>query len=99
VQKTCQELKKAGFTEVSTLECLNREFQVRKITLPVFEPGMDPLASRKRKLEDKEEGEEVDIEAKNEEGKESKFVTGVPLTTMPGHTGYLTFATLPASIG
>ena len=67
--------------------------------MPVFEPGMDPLASRKRKLEDKEEGEEVDIEAKNEEGKESKFVTGVPLTTMPGHTGYLTFATLPASIG
>ena len=28
VQKTCQELKMAGFTEVSTLECLNREFQV-----------------------------------------------------------------------
>ena len=27
--------------------------------------------------------------------KESKFVTGVPLTTMAGHTGYLTFATLP----
>jgi len=27
--------------------------------------------------------------------KESKFVTGVPLTTMPGHTGYLTFSTLP----
>merc|ERR1719154_349537 len=99
VQKTCQELKKAGFTEVSTLECLNREFQVRKITLPVFEPGMDPLASRKRKLDDKEEGAEVDSEVKNEEGKEAKFVTGVPLTNMPGHTGYLTFATLPASTG
>ena len=25
---------------------------------------------------------------------ETSFVTGVPLTTMPGHTGYLTFATL-----
>merc|ERR1712025_1011703 len=95
VQKTCQELKSAGFTEISTLECLNREFQVRKITLPVFEPDMDPLAnSRKRKLEEKEEQEE---DCKTEE-KESKFVTGVPLTTMPGHTGYLTFATLPGQL-
>jgi len=95
VQKTCQELKTAGFTEISTLECLNREFQVRKITLPVFEPDMDPLAnSRKRKLEEKEEQED---DCKTEE-KESKFVTGVPLTTMPGHTGYLTFATLPGQL-
>jgi len=93
VQKTCQTLKTAGFTEVSTLECLNREFQVRKITLPVFEPDLDIPTSRKRKLDDKEEG--VEEERKTEEGKDSKFVTGVPLTNMPGHTGYLTFATLP----
>jgi len=92
VQKTCQELKAGGFTEISTLECLNREFQVRKITLPVFEPDKDPLANRKRKLEENEETEE---DIKTEEEKDSKFVTGVPLTTMPGHTGYLTFATLP----
>ena len=73
--------------------------------MPVFEPGMDPLTSRKRKLEDREEGEdggdakcEEGKESKCEEGKESKFVTGVPLTNMPGHTGYLTFATLPARV-
>jgi len=89
VQKTCLKLKEAGFTEISTLECLNREFQVRKITLPVFDPDMDLLeASRKRKLE------EVEEEERKVEEKEAKFVTGVPLTNMAGHTGYLTFATL-----
>ena len=65
----------------------------------MFEPGLDPLASRKRKLEDKEEGEEEERkDSKFEEGKEAKFVTGVPLTNMPGHTGYLTFATMPGQL-
>ena len=70
------------------MEVLNREFQVRKITLPIFDESLELLASRKRKLEESEP--EVDVELK-----EAKFVTGVPLTTMAGHTGYLTFATLP----
>ena len=73
--------------------------------MPVFEPDLNPLAaSRKRRLEESEAGEEVREVAqgqmKDEDevvGKESKFVTGVPLTSMPGHTGYLTFATLPSS--
>ena len=71
----------------------------------MFEPDLTPLAaSRKRRLEESEAGEEVrevaQRQMKDEDevvGKESKFVTGVPLTSMPGHTGYLTFATLPSS--
>ena len=71
----------------------------------MFEPDLNPLAaSRKRRLEESEAGEEVrevaQRQMKDEDevvGKESKFVTGVPLTSMPGHTGYLTFATLPSS--
>ena len=71
----------------------------------MFEPDLNPLAaSRKRRLEESEAGEEVrevaQRQVKDEDevvGKESKFVTGVPLTSMPGHTGYLTFATLPSS--
>ena len=105
MQKTCQELKSGGFTEITTLECLNREFQVRKITLPVFDTSLDLLAaSRKRKLEAEEgdgDGDAEDAEARDErseELREARFVTGVPLTTMPGHTGYLTFATLPPDL-
>ena len=37
-----------------------------------------------------------DGERDKTEGKETQFVTGLPLTNMAGHTGYLTFATLPA---
>lgn len=106
VQRTCLALKEAGFTELSTLECLNREFQVRKITLPVFDPELDPLAeSRKRRAEEKDGEEKVGEKRKRtdggerekgEGGKETQFVTGLPLTNMAGHTGYLTFATLPA---
>jgi len=81
---------------------------VRKITLPVFDPDYDPLEARRRKEgEERGVGEErenganakkrkVDGEAE-EDKKETRFVTGVPLTSMAGHTGYLTFATLPAS--
>ena len=104
MQKTCQELKSGGFTEINTLECLNREFQVRKITLPVFDTSLDLLAaSRKRKLEEIEEGdgdvEDAEVkDERSEELREARFVTGVPLTTMPGHTGYLTFATLPPDL-
>ena len=106
VQRTCLVLKEAGFTELSTLECLNRELQVRKITLPVFDPELDPLAeSRKRRaVEEEGGGEETEkvgekrkrTEGEKTEGKETQFVTGLPLTNMAGHTGYLTFATLPA---
>jgi len=101
VQKTCLELKNSGFTEITTLEVLNREFQVRKITLPAFDPDMDPMGynSRKRKLEDGEEQKgNYDNGEEEKKDKEVKFVTGVPLTNMPGHTGYLTFATLPSRI-
>ena len=82
------------------MECLNREFQVRKIALPVFDRNLDPLvASRKRKLdtEDEEKVVKADTETQDEM-KDAKFVTGVPLTTMPGHTGFLTFATLPPQL-
>ena len=35
------------------------------------------------------------VEEVKEEDESTSFLTGVPLLTMPGHTGYLTFATYP----
>lgn len=98
VQKTCVKLKEEGFTELVTMECLKREFQVRKITLPVFDPSMDPLQNPRevrKRTHDSANNEQSDSKPEQESEKECKFLTGVPLTNMPGHTGYLTFATLP----
>ena len=114
VQQTCEALKADGFTEVNTIECLLREFQVRKITLPEFDPEFDPLEAKEaNKVKDDINDETTDdrTEASNDdkEGennrkrklevcreREKKFLSGLPLLSMPGHTGYLTFATLPA---
>jgi len=114
VQQTCEALKTAGFNEVNTIECLLREFQVRKITLPEFDPEFDPLEAKEAnnvkdeiKCENKEESTEAssddNVGDKNRKRKlevcrerEKKFLSGLPLFSMPGHTGYLTFATLPA---
>ena len=114
VQKACEALRKHGFNEISTVECLQRVFQVRKITMPTYDSernkkkptipcdangDADASESKKRKLEEEEGvGGENPVEVCAPEKPEKTFVTGVPLLTMPGHTGYLTFATLPASL-
>ena len=180
VQKACAKMRSEGFTEIQTLECLLREFQVRKITQPVYnaersskKTGIKPengaeikdqpkdgdeikesnnqaeRLSKKRPLEEPDQDATMDEEssknapasgtkpedsaeikdppkdgveiekASKESGnqadrfsrkrpleeydqevtkgeEETTFLTGIPLLTMPGHTGYLTFATLPA---
>ena len=47
-------MEEEGFREVVTLECLIREFQIRKIVMPSFDPDRPvPLtAGQKRKAED-----------------------------------------------
>lgn len=185
VQRAIVVMEAQGFKEITTMECLIREFQVRKISLPVFEPdrpvppppaATPHLAGTKRKAADdvlaqpdeavdekpdgtttekpdekgaekpedtvepednksggpgkteeattatpvnQEKSGDKETESANgdkeehsvakltvkpiqkqqqQKPAETTFTTGVPLSTMPGHTGFLTFATLPASL-
>ncbi|XP_043240522.1 tRNA (adenine(58)-N(1))-methyltransferase catalytic subunit TRMT61A-like isoform X1 [Amphibalanus amphitrite] len=89
VQKTCDSLRKHGFTELQTLECLQREFQVRKSVMSVFDLSQQPPTDGSA------DGDERPSKKAAMEERPREVLTGIPLTTMPGHTGFLTFATLP----
>ena len=66
----------------------------------VTRPDTDQNATNGDSSEDKQKDDPRESNEKREKILEKPdditFFTGVPLTTMPGHTGYLTFASLPA---
>lgn len=153
VQRTCDTLRDLGFEEVTTMECLVRNFDVRTINMPVADMGPLTLSKssdsvKKQNVNETVEGNtnvnKCDSESQNnmdtsntdtgatpkkttsdndtgatskkstndsqtnkkssrssdydligrKEGQNFFFKSGVAPTQMPGHTGYLTFATL-----
>ena len=79
VQRTCEVLLSAGFSELSTVEVLLRVHEVRGVTLAL--PDFGPQEDSHAHPQPAPSNATVTLK------------TATPPREMAGHTGYLTFAT------
>jgi tRNA (adenine57-N1/adenine58-N1)-methyltransferase catalytic subunit len=88
VQATCVQLEKHGFLEIQTMEIIQTENVVKEKHIPILD-----FEFVKTKKEDAAFIEEVKSVGKTPKSK--KVLTTNPPPVQNGHSGYLTFATLP----
>lgn len=80
VQRSCETLRDLGLTDIQTMEVLQTQYSVQTRSLPIVK--LDYLKIPKGEDDEKQEKELA------------RVLTAVPPQTQPGHTGYLTFATV-----
>ncbi|XP_059058769.1 tRNA (adenine(58)-N(1))-methyltransferase catalytic subunit TRMT61A [Achroia grisella] len=82
VQRTCLALEQHGFQELTTMEVLQSELKVTRRTVPVRDLSFLKHKSSDNPVEEKPSSD-------------TSYVVGAWPASTPGHTGYLTVATLP----
>lgn len=96
VQRTTEALTECGFSNVSTLECLSRPYDVKMVSIPFLESG----STNQNSVEEEEENESASPRSKKRQGSKTSASlhpsdwAAFPSHQAPGHTGYLTVATL-----
>lgn len=94
MQRTCLQLSDLQFSEIKTIECLLRPLEVRTCT--VSKPPLGPLEDVPCTTD--KPGNHTTPGILTGEDDTCVFKSAVPPAIMPGHTGFLTFATLCAKI-
>ncbi|XP_064484628.1 tRNA (adenine(58)-N(1))-methyltransferase catalytic subunit TRMT61A-like [Ornithodoros turicata] len=106
VQRTCQALQSHGFVDITTYECLERPFEVKRVALQdALGNSASKVSRKKRKAKSDENVSDVGAATEADdttqtttgEADDGSFLAAVPSLQIPGHTGYLTFATLLAT--
>ncbi|GAB0097639.1 tRNA (adenine(58)-N(1))-methyltransferase [Sergentomyia squamirostris] len=93
-QRCCETLDTHKFVEIQTMEIIHMESIVKTRPIPTLE-----LDFLKHKKEESAEGKpEEKPEGNSHKQRMRNIVTTTHPQTMPGHTGYLTFATLPPKL-
>lgn len=84
---TCEQLEASGFIEIQTMEILQAEHIVKDKYIPVLDLE---FVKTKREVEPPRKDDE-----KKKYGNAKKVLTTISPLAQPGHSGFLTFATLP----